>query len=361
MSPSERAEVEQRIAPRLADRGDHTRIVVENLTNEPVSIHLNKNTVVGPSKESLRGVPVAAISSSGSPEAIQKQIWKIRTRTHQDVLTELGFSQGAQSGDLNTATVHAIAEFQATEGLHITGRIDPDTESRLNNSLEDQRTLASFNKAKKSGWVEAIVQTGLVAPHQSFYRISFVDGDFLYTDSIPEIRRKTIEKSSKTEANSAYLIADLPDNSRDALEASIHISELLHDDSLDIRVVERQSSEPIKTDEFFSRQIKNITDDAAEPQMMPGAPDDLVYQKNVIVEFRDGTEKALTIYGRTKAAVTTFIANLKDAIAYVNATLGSTDFRLLYHLRFSDLYDLGQTYFNCSDKVGIVASSRLSS
>jgi putative peptidoglycan binding protein len=265
-TPDEKAEVEKRFGPDLAGRGDHTRIAIDNLTTEPVSIRLNSNAVVSPNSESLQGIPVGAISGPGSPEAIQKGIWKIRTTEHQQMLKSVGFYDGVATGDLDGDTKRAIFAFQKTEGLTLTGAMDPETEARLNDAISDQQTLLSFNNKKGQKWIAAIVQPGFFGGQ--FYRLSFGDDKIFYADSIATVRKTVLEQSGPTGANQVFLIADLPENGRAALDSSIEISALADEGPTDIRVVERQGSHRLASDEFFSKQIRQVHDDGEEPEFL---------------------------------------------------------------------------------------------
>ena len=329
LSPEERSAIQQ-IA---ALHGDFRHVVFVNHTDQPMTIRVASDTVLGGSGD--EAPPITSIPPSNDHDTTQHALWKLVTQRQQTWLSEAGFYSGPVDGDASDSFQAGIAFFQDAHGLPITGTVDAETEARLKVAAADQATIRSINKAQVP-YLVAQVQT---LPHLGIqYRVLSDDGSTIYHgNSAPGLVQSMRDFAKRENVTTVYLVPDGLSHDRvNALSFSMDNVSAANGEGARIRVAS-DVQRPLASDSLFGRTFHAIDDDGGDPVEL-GADK---YEKSVTLRFTDNTSERLTVVGKTAQIVKQFIANMKYALTKVQAFLSrNPSSSNLITLRAADIVNL---------------------
>lgn len=259
---------------------------------------------------------------------------------YQAFLRDAGFNPGPVDGDIGPTSRRAIASFQDAEGIPITGRIDAVTENALNAAAADQRTIASVNVAK-DGYVVAKTFTKRRGDEKAIYYVVGGNGRVVYTgNSAAEMRRALNAFAAEYSAQRVYLIpAKMSSDQRVALGVTIRNAAAGRGGTPVF--VTHEIRELLEQSDLVGRRVREVVDDGREPRAVGSSSGGAAYEKSVGLRFEGGGTQTLSVVGRTKEIVKTFIANLRSEIAKLRLALAhSPNPALLAQLRTADLVSL---------------------
>jgi hypothetical protein len=341
LSPTEKAQLEAYFRPRLAEVGDHTKIVFENKTGLPMSVNVSSPAVFGDTAETAPDVSALPTTIHNTRDA-QNIVWERRSTVHQQQLQDAGFYTGPIDGDLGPMSKAAIASFQDATGLKVTKEIDAATEDALSKASADYRHLGTLNR-NRNGYVAAGMYTMRRGPDRALYLVVGANGERLYKGNSAEAAIQSLTPyAARFGADSAYLVPFVRDgDQRTAMELSIRSAARQRGSGGPELFITDAMQEPLAAGKLMGRSVRDVLDDGGEPNSVRLASGEQGFSKTVDLLYADQSTQKLTIFGKTADIVKAFIKNLKYQVAkFRAATSKNPGAAVLTPLRSTDIVNL---------------------
>lgn len=310
--------------------GDFTQLVFENQTSGEMKLQVRATTVLGEAADTRQNLILSALAARDpQPQSgHQDNLWDAQNEQLQKMMQALGAYGGETNGDVAARPFQdAMRVFKEKQSIKAEykpdgeGRpfdehpFDARTETRLT-ELSNQAALHELNSKYKQDFITAIVD------HSDRRRFNFrvmlgdgVEGRWHYVNNGSEILDllKKARGEERRKAGKAYVVPGVGLDDRDILALTYSIQHaggggVTGRGDFYVQVNEPNNS-PLMFDPFFTKKLRNVTDDGKEPRAVQ-TDSGRAYEKLLQMHFTDDSTAPLELQSQSKSLLRHYVAEI---------------------------------------------------
>ena len=239
-----------------------------------------------------------------------------REKGNQRLLQQLGYYQGPISGRFDGATKQALQSFQAAQGLRPSGAYTARTKRALRKELAERKSLQQINNSNRGTYMALIVERQPQRNGPTLYRAFAGTGRPIYVGSdsrnlVAAVNARVRNRNVDT----VYLVPrNFAPNRKEAFAANTRRHQGNINSRTLVRVVEAPNGSPRSLLHFRTSESGWRMGRASEPKQVTEGHFTGYHTSNVKVQG-DGQNVKLTVFGKTKQAVKTFMQRLGTVLS----------------------------------------------